>query len=81
MRPTVNLVLIETSKPVYKPSETIEFNVMTVNQQLKPATEQFKKIWVENAYGTSIKQWRDVESKDGVLSFKLETAEDVCCLN
>jgi len=76
VRPIVNLVLIETSKPVYKPAETIKFNVFTVDQQLKPATEQFKKIWIENAFGTSIKQWRNVESKDGVLSFKLETAEE-----
>jgi len=76
VRPVVNLVLIETSKPVYKPAETIKFNVMTVDQQLKPTTEKFKKVWVENPYGTSIKQWKDVESRDGLLSFKLETAEE-----
>lgn len=76
VRPVVNLVMIETSKPVYKPAEAIEFNVLTVDQQLKPATEQFKKVWIENPYSTSIKQWTNVESKDGILSFRLDTSEE-----
>lgn len=70
------MILVETSKPVYKPSETIKFNILTVDQDLKPVNEQFKKVWVENPYSTNIKQWRNVESKDGVLSFDLETAEE-----
>jgi len=76
VRPVMNLVMIETSKPVYKPTETVEFNILTVSQDLKPVDEQFKKVWIESSLGTSIKQWRNVESKDGVLSFKLETAEE-----
>lgn len=76
VRPVVNLVMIETSKPVYKPAETIEFSILTVDQQLKPATEKFTKVWIENPFGTSIKQWRNVESKDGVLSFRLDTSEE-----
>ena len=43
---------------------------------MKPVNEQFKKIWIENPYTTSIKQWKSVESKDGMLSFSLDTAED-----
>jgi len=76
VRPNLNLVLIETSKPVYRPSETIKFSILTVDQELKPVTEQFKKVWIENPYFTSVKQWRNVDTKDGIVSFDLETAEE-----
>ena len=76
VRPEFALTLIETSKPSYLAQDTVQIRLFTYDRWLKPATEAFTEVWVENSRGIRVAQWQNVNSNAGILSFNLPVASD-----
>eukprot|EP00794_Sanderia_malayensis_P010198 gene10198-11246_t len=64
-------LFIQTDKPVYKPGEKVQFRVVAVSPNLKPAIGKVSEIAVENPSGSRIVQWKDEVLDEGFISLDL----------
>jgi hypothetical protein len=76
IKPSNGLTLIETSKPIYRTNEKLQFRVITLNDWLRPIEEQFEQISVENSKSIPVMQWNALNSTNGMISLELPIAED-----
>ena len=63
----VNMVVIESSRPWYRPGELIQFRVFTFDTELKPTEQRLRKLSVLNANGLIVKEWQNVRSRAGLI--------------
>uniref|UniRef100_A0A5F9DBP5 PZP alpha-2-macroglobulin like n=1 Tax=Oryctolagus cuniculus TaxID=9986 RepID=A0A5F9DBP5_RABIT len=65
---TESIVFVQTDKPIYKPSQSVEFRVVSVNKDLRPLHELDPRM-------NRIMQWQNVKSENGLkqLSFSLSS--------
>ncbi|KAL6063987.1 hypothetical protein STEG23_028507, partial [Scotinomys teguina] len=68
-----NLVFVQTDKPIYKPGQTVQFRVVSVDISFRPLNETFPVIYIENPKRNRIFQWQNVDVSTGLhqLSFPL----------
>lgn len=71
-----NIVFIQTDKPLYKEGQTVKFRVLRVDKELKPSVEDSADIWVEDALGTRLFQWKDVSMENGMKQFEFPLADE-----
>nr|XP_034960986.1 alpha-2-macroglobulin-like [Zootoca vivipara] len=67
------LLFIQTDKPIYKPGETVQFRVATLDESFRPVTEKIPLIYLQDPKNNRLMQWTEVELKGGLvqLSFPL----------
>nr|XP_008258026.1 alpha-2-macroglobulin isoform X1 [Oryctolagus cuniculus] len=72
---TESIVFVQTDKPIYKPSQSVEFRVVSVNKDLRPLHELFPLVFIEDPRMNRIMQWQNVKSENGLkqLSFSLSS--------
>nr|XP_051705904.1 alpha-2-macroglobulin [Oryctolagus cuniculus] len=72
---TESIVFVQTDKPIYKPSQSVEFRVVSVNKDLRPLHELFPLVFIEDPRRNRIMQWQNVKSENGLkqLSFSLSS--------
>ncbi|KAB7500269.1 hypothetical protein Anas_06639 [Armadillidium nasatum] len=71
---------IQTDKYFYKPSETVQFRILTLTgPYLQVSMETYKEIWIENPSGTRLEQWINVSNDFGLihLSFQLSNEPEM----
>ena len=70
------LSLIQTDKYDYRPKQDVKFRIMLLDAELKPSKKikKIQEIWVSDPANNRLKQWKDVETKQGIaqLSMKLD---------
>jgi uncharacterized protein YfaS (alpha-2-macroglobulin family) len=76
IKPSNGLTLIETSKPIYRTNERLQFRVITLNDWLRPIEEQFEQISVENSKSIPVMQWNGLNGTNGIISLEMPIAED-----
>ena len=76
IKPSNGLTLIETSKPIYRTNERLEFRIITINDWLRPIEESFQSIAVENSKSMVVMEWTDVSTKNGIIGLEMPIAED-----
>lgn len=76
IKPSNGLTLIETSKPIYRTNERLEFRIITINDWLRPIEEGFQSIAVENSKSMVVMEWTDVRTKNGIIGLQMPIAED-----
>jgi hypothetical protein len=76
VKPSNGLTLIETSKPIYRTNERLEFRIIRVNDWLRPIEEQFDSVSIENSKSIVVMQWRDVKTRNGILALDMPIAVD-----
>nr|XP_021526939.1 ovostatin homolog 2-like isoform X2 [Aotus nancymaae]XP_021526940.1 ovostatin homolog 2-like isoform X2 [Aotus nancymaae]XP_021526943.1 ovostatin homolog 2-like isoform X2 [Aotus nancymaae] len=57
IRSRENLVFIQTDKPFYKPGQKLMFQVVSLDDHLKPVDEMYPVITLKDAEGNRIQQW------------------------
>lgn len=64
---------IQTDRPFYKPGETVNFRVVTVNSNMRVQHEKISLVAIQNPKDFRIAQWRDVTPVKGItdISFPL----------
>ncbi|XP_073402583.1 alpha-2-macroglobulin [Dendrobates tinctorius] len=66
IRPLVNLVFIQTDKPIYKPGQNVQFRIAALDETFHAVSEKFPVVYVEDPQRNRIAQWLDVETKKGI---------------
>ncbi|KAI8043711.1 hypothetical protein M5D96_005049 [Drosophila gunungcola] len=71
-----NWIYIQTDKATYKPNDTVQFRVLFVDRNTRPATID-KPITIEIHDGAKnmIKQWEDVKPTKGTFTEKLQLSD------
>ena len=76
VRPNALMTFIETSKAVYRPTETARIRLITFDRWLKPADELINRVWVENSRGLVVMQWSNIRTTGGITSLSVPISED-----
>ncbi|KAJ6646228.1 CD109 antigen, partial [Pseudolycoriella hygida] len=79
---TINLhektqtVLIQTDKAVYKPGDKVNFRVLLLDLNLKPAAIRGDmKVFITDRYDNRIKQWLNATTTKGVFTGELQLSD------
>ncbi|GAB6025183.1 C3 and PZP-like, alpha-2-macroglobulin domain containing 8 [Chamberlinius hualienensis] len=73
IRQKVDITLVQTDKPIYKPGQIVKFRVLHVTALFKPSYNKIKSVSVENPSQVRLSQWIFPPSENGItdLSFPL----------
>ncbi|TRZ18606.1 hypothetical protein HGM15179_008518 [Zosterops borbonicus] len=68
-----SLVFIQTDKPIYKPGQTVQFRIVSLDKDFYPLNEKFPFVYVLDPQRNRVYQWQGVELETGFtqLSFPL----------
>ncbi|XP_070646277.1 pregnancy zone protein-like [Bos indicus] len=68
-----SLVFVQTDKPIYKPGQTVQFRIFSVDVNFHPLNETFLVVYIENPKRNRIFQWPSFKLQGGLsqLSFPL----------
>ncbi|CAH2322584.1 pregnancy zone [Pelobates cultripes] len=72
-----NGVVVQTDKPTYRPSQTVLFRILTLNEKFFTAKNQLSKryhvVELKDSKSNRIAQWLDIKTNSGIvdLSFNL----------
>lgn len=76
VRPNALMTFIETSKAVYRPTETVHIRLITFDRWMKPADELISRVWIENSRGLVVMQWSNIRTTGGITSLSFPISED-----
>ncbi|XP_043821770.1 alpha-2-macroglobulin-like isoform X2 [Dromiciops gliroides] len=70
-----SLVFIQTDKPIYKPRQTVQFRIVSVDGNFRPLNELFPVVYIEDPKRNRIMQWQNLNLEGGLkqLSFPLSS--------
>ncbi|KAM9468690.1 alpha-2-macroglobulin-like isoform 2-T2 [Clarias gariepinus] len=66
------LVFIQTDKPIYKPGQTVNFRIVTMDSNFIPLEQKYSKVTVEDNHQNRIGQWTNVSSAGLILQLSHE---------
>nr|XP_021488326.1 murinoglobulin-2-like [Meriones unguiculatus] len=68
-----SVVFLQTDKPVYKPGQSVNFRVVSMDKNLHPLNELFPVVYIEDPKTNRIMQWQNISTENGLkqLSFSL----------
>ncbi|XP_068037834.1 alpha-2-macroglobulin-like [Anomalospiza imberbis] len=68
-----SLVFVQTDKPIYKPGQTVQFRIVSLDKDFYPLNEKFPFVYVQDPQRNRVYQWQGVELETGFkqLSFPL----------
>ncbi|CAG0885196.1 unnamed protein product [Cyprideis torosa] len=52
--------IIQTDRPVYKPGQTVQFRILTIDEHMKPVLDDITEVFLLDPSGTRLSQWRSV---------------------
>ncbi|XP_050085257.1 alpha-2-macroglobulin-like [Anopheles aquasalis] len=70
------VVLFQTDKPVYKPSDKILFRVVFLTLDLMPVQEAAITIFLTDPSGSRLKQWSSAQLQNGVFEGRFKLASE-----
>uniref|UniRef100_A0A2M4B9M7 TEP1-F n=2 Tax=Anopheles marajoara TaxID=58244 RepID=A0A2M4B9M7_9DIPT len=67
--------LIQLSKPVYKPGDSVQFRVIVLDPDMKPpSVMKTVTVTVQDSFGNNIRKWSDAPLYNGVFEGQLDIA-------
>ncbi|KAM4819835.1 LOW QUALITY PROTEIN: pregnancy zone protein-like [Thomomys bottae] len=66
-----NPVFVQTDKPMYKPGQTVQFRIVSVDVNFRPLSPTFPLVYVENPKKNQIFQWKNVKLQGGISQLSL----------
>ncbi|KAJ1122196.1 hypothetical protein NDU88_000699 [Pleurodeles waltl] len=77
LEPSQNLVFVQTDKPIYKPGQTVQFRVVSLNDDFRPEEETFPVIYIEDPQRNRVGQWRDILTAGGLVQLSFPLASEL----
>ncbi|XP_063290823.1 alpha-2-macroglobulin-like protein 1 [Pelobates fuscus] len=68
---------IQTDKPIYKPGQTVQFRVVTLNENFQILKEKLPLVTITNPSKSIIAQWLDVSPVQGIADFSFHLADEL----
>ncbi|XP_065278903.1 alpha-2-macroglobulin-like protein 1 [Emys orbicularis] len=62
---------VQTDKAVYKPGQTVKFQILSLDVNFVPSTRKLPLVTVQDPSGNRIAQWRDVTPQQGIVDLSL----------
>jgi CD109 antigen len=71
-------ILIQTDKGMYKPRDKIQFRILVIDGDTKPydLTNQIVEAYFVDPKNNRIKQWKNIEMKNGVFKDELKLSSE-----
>ncbi|XP_069843797.1 alpha-2-macroglobulin-like [Dipodomys merriami] len=68
-----SLVFVQTDKPIYKPGQTVQFRVVSLDENFRPQDEVIRLLYIQDPKGNRLAQWQNLQLDTGLqqLSFPL----------
>ncbi|XP_011481059.1 alpha-2-macroglobulin-like isoform X2 [Oryzias latipes] len=58
---------VQTDKPIYLPGQTVHFRVVSLDNKLRPANQQYQLIELQDPFRNKIGQWQNKTSNGKIL--------------
>ncbi|XP_045146453.1 alpha-2-macroglobulin isoform X2 [Echinops telfairi] len=70
-----SLVFMQTDKPIYKPGQTVNFRVVSLDESFHPLNELIPLVYLQDPKENRITQWQNVKLETGLkeLSYSLSS--------
>ncbi|XP_051059642.1 alpha-2-macroglobulin [Phodopus roborovskii] len=70
-----SLIFVQTDKPIYKPGQTVQFRVVSLDENFHPLNELIPLLYIQDPKGNHIAQWQNFRLESGLeeLSFPLSS--------
>jgi CD109 antigen len=70
-------MISQTDKKIYKPSDSVQFRLMIVNENIKPLLiRKAMSVYIEDPRGNRVKQWENVTMNNGVYTNNFKLASE-----
>ncbi|KAG1650780.1 Alpha-2-macroglobulin-like protein 1 [Nymphon striatum] len=70
------ITFIQTDKAIYKPSQKVQFRILTVNYLLEPVSGVISKVFIQNPNGIRVAQWLNVSNSNGLVQLDMQLSEE-----
>ncbi|XP_067945969.1 ovostatin-like [Watersipora subatra] len=71
------ICIIQTDKPEYKPSQTVQISVLRLDTRLRPINQPMSNVAIRTPSGVTVEQWLNVPVKSGMAALKFELADEL----
>lgn len=68
-------VFVQTDKAIYRPSDTVKFRVIVLNEKLKPLNETKIQIFITDGAQNPVKQFKDIVITKGAFQGSFELSD------
>ncbi|KAM6959236.1 alpha-2-macroglobulin-like protein 1 [Aplochiton taeniatus] len=71
IKPSASITIIQTDKPIYKPGQTVQFRIVSLDFSFVPRNEVYKTVELQDPNSNRIAQWLDRTPVSGILDLSL----------
>ncbi|XP_063818167.1 pregnancy zone protein-like isoform X2 [Pseudophryne corroboree] len=72
-----HVTLIQTDKPIYKPGQTVNFRVVTLDKTFRAQNVKYPLVEIIDPNANRIGQWLDVSQKQGIADFTFPLTKEI----
>ncbi|XP_036379385.1 alpha-2-macroglobulin-like [Megalops cyprinoides] len=76
IKPTTYFTIIQTDKPVYKPGQTVQFRVVSLDSSLASYSQVYRTVELQDAERNRIAQWLNQSTTSGILDLSHPTTTE-----
>ncbi|XP_036070459.1 alpha-2-macroglobulin-like protein 1 [Oryzias melastigma] len=73
IEPPAFIHIVQTDKPIYKPGQTVQFRIVSMDTNFIPVNRMYKEVTIEDPNTNRIAQWLDKSIKGGILDLSHPT--------
>ncbi|XP_077311726.1 alpha-2-macroglobulin-like protein 1 [Lithobates pipiens] len=67
---------IQTDKAIYKPGQTVNFRILSLNEDLQPGQNEIQSVQLQDPGKNRIGQWLNVTANQGLAEFSLPLSSE-----
>ncbi|KAF6720800.1 Alpha-2-macroglobulin [Oryzias melastigma] len=67
---------VQTDKPIYLPGQTVQFRVVSLDNRLRPASQLYESIELQDSLQNRIGQWRNKTSNGKILQLSYSLSSE-----
>uniref|UniRef100_A0A803TV16 Uncharacterized protein n=1 Tax=Anolis carolinensis TaxID=28377 RepID=A0A803TV16_ANOCA len=76
VRNTSSTVLVQTDKPIYKPSQKVLFRIVSLDTDFRPVKSEYVRIYIQDPQGNRVAQWLNQSPSHEILQLEFQTIQD-----